>query len=36
MSVGALLLIAVLYLIGVLIGLVINNKDKRPKGFREG
>ena len=34
MSVGALLLIAVLYLIGVLIGLVINKKDKRPKGFR--
>ena len=37
MSVGALLLIGVLYLIGVLIDLVINNnKDKRPKGFREG
>lgn len=33
---GALLLIGVLYLIGVLIDLIVNNKDKRPKGFREG
>lgn len=36
MSVGVLLLIGVLYLIGVLIDLVVNKKDKRPKGFREG
>lgn len=33
---GALLLIGVLYLIGVLIDLIVNKKDKRPKGFREG
>lgn len=36
MSVGVLLLIVVLYLIGVLIDLVVNKKDKRLKGFREG
>lgn len=36
MSVGVLLLIVVLYLIGVLIDLVVNKKDKHPKGFREG
>ena len=33
---GALLLIGVLYLIGVLIDLIVDKKDKRPKGFREG
>lgn len=31
-----LLFIGVLYLIGVLIDLIINKKDKRPNGFREG
>lgn len=31
-----LLFIGVLYLISVLIDLIINKKDKRPRGFREG
>lgn len=31
-----LLFIGALYLIGVLIDLIINKKDKRPNGFREG
>ena len=33
---GALLLLGVLAFIGVLVDLLINKKNKRPKGFREG